>query len=104
VGDHAEATRDDLLEHLVGWRRIRSVSANPDNSPDMVGSAHWLATVLRDTGFPEVEVWRTAGARAVDLTVPVEDEEGFGTVPPSPSKPCQPNGATTSPVPGSSSR
>ncbi|NAZ75450.1 M20/M25/M40 family metallo-hydrolase [Kineococcus sp. T13] len=63
--EHVDATRDELLEHLVGWVRIRSVSANPDNSPDMVRSAHWLAGVLRETGFPEVEVWRTDGAPAV---------------------------------------
>ncbi|NAZ86622.1 M20/M25/M40 family metallo-hydrolase [Kineococcus sp. T90] len=31
----------------------------------MVRSAHWLAALLRATGFPEVEVWRTPGAPAV---------------------------------------
>ncbi|MFD0485329.1 M20/M25/M40 family metallo-hydrolase [Kineococcus sp. GCM10028916] len=65
VRAHAVENRDDLLAHLTGWVRIRSVSADPDNSPDMIRSAHWLAAVLRDTGFPEVEVWRTEGAPAV---------------------------------------
>ncbi|WP_432514221.1 M20/M25/M40 family metallo-hydrolase [Kineococcus sp. SYSU DK001] len=65
VRDHARTHRDELLEHLVGWVRIRSVSANPENSPDMTRSAHWLSGVLRETGFPEVEVWRTEGAPAV---------------------------------------
>ncbi|WP_432560893.1 M20/M25/M40 family metallo-hydrolase [Kineococcus sp. SYSU DK003] len=65
VRDHAVRHRDELLEHLIGWVRIRSVSSNPGNSPDMIRSAHWLAGTLRDTGFPEVEVWRTEGAPAV---------------------------------------
>jgi hypothetical protein len=39
--------------------RIRSVQADPGNSPDTIRSALWLAAVLRDRGFPEVEVWRT---------------------------------------------
>ena len=60
-----DAQSGDLIEHLTGWARIRSVSANPDNAPDMIRSAHWLAALLRDTGFPEVEVWRTEGAPAV---------------------------------------
>ncbi len=59
------AERADLVEHLIGWVRLRSVAANPDNAVDLLRSANWLAGVLRDNGFPTVEVWRTEGAPAV---------------------------------------
>jgi acetylornithine deacetylase/succinyl-diaminopimelate desuccinylase-like protein len=65
VHDVVDQQLPGLLEHLIGWVRIRSVSSNPENTADMIRSANWLAGVLRDTGFPTVEVWRTAGPPAV---------------------------------------
>jgi acetylornithine deacetylase/succinyl-diaminopimelate desuccinylase-like protein len=54
--DFVEEHTADLLDHLVGWVRLRSVSAEEEHLPDLLRSANWLAGLLRDTGFPEVEV------------------------------------------------
>jgi acetylornithine deacetylase/succinyl-diaminopimelate desuccinylase-like protein len=56
---------DQMLAELVGWVRLRSVAGLPEHQPDLQRSANWLAGVLRDVGFPTVEVWETEGAPAV---------------------------------------
>ncbi|HKG51697.1 MAG TPA: M20/M25/M40 family metallo-hydrolase [Actinomycetales bacterium] len=61
VADHI----DELVDHLIGWVRLRSVAGLPEHDPDLRRSANWLAGVLRDTGFPTVELWDTEGAPAV---------------------------------------
>lgn len=60
---HAGA--DEFVHSLVEWLRIPSISSDPDNADDVRRSAVWLADALRDTGFPAVEVWDTAGLPAV---------------------------------------
>jgi acetylornithine deacetylase/succinyl-diaminopimelate desuccinylase-like protein len=57
VAEHSAA----FLASLKDWLRIPSVSANPDNAPDVRRSAQWLAAALTDTGFPVAEVWETEG-------------------------------------------
>ena len=66
------AARDYLTEHraqligeLVDWVRVPSVAGAPEHEADLLRSANWLAAVLRDTGFPTVEVWKVEGAPAV---------------------------------------
>jgi acetylornithine deacetylase/succinyl-diaminopimelate desuccinylase-like protein len=61
LADH----REQLLAELIGWVRLRSVAGLPEHQPDLQRSANWLAGALRDTGFPEVELWETEGAPAV---------------------------------------
>lgn len=69
----------EFLAGLVEWLRIPSISGDPANAEDVRRSAEHLATVLRDTGFPTVEVWETPGLPAVFADWP-SDDEGAPTV------------------------
>src|SRR3954452_21987718 len=73
VTDYVEEHREEFLADLVEWLRIPSVSADPDRADDVRRSADWLATALRRTGFPTVEVWETDGAPAVFAEWPSAD-------------------------------
>ncbi len=61
VHAHVAAHLDDLVGHLVGWVRLRSVAGMAEHQPDLQRSANWLAGVLRETGFPRTEVWEVEG-------------------------------------------
>ena len=63
--DYLDAHRADLLQQLSDWVGIPSVAGVPEHEADVLRSANWLAAVLRDTGFPTVEVWKVEGAPAV---------------------------------------
>ncbi|GGP85913.1 M20/M25/M40 family metallo-hydrolase [Saccharothrix coeruleofusca] len=65
VRDYLTEHRDRMIEELIGWVRLRSVAGLPEHDPDLIRSANWLAGVLRETGFPTVEVWETEGGPAV---------------------------------------
>jgi acetylornithine deacetylase/succinyl-diaminopimelate desuccinylase-like protein len=65
VHDYLAGHRDQLVDQLVGWVRLRSVASVPEHEVDLIRSANWLAGALRETGFPTVEVWRTEGGPAV---------------------------------------
>ncbi|MEU6761092.1 dipeptidase [Streptomyces sp. NPDC046853] len=71
IQTHRAAFLDDLAE----WLRIPSVSAQPDHADDVRRSADWLAAQLKETGFPTVEVWETAGAPAVFAEWPSGDPQ-----------------------------
>ncbi|MTD13186.1 M20/M25/M40 family metallo-hydrolase [Nakamurella sp. YIM 132087] len=45
------------LDKVQDWLRIPSVSADPGHHGDVAASAHYLAEWLRQSGFPQVEVW-----------------------------------------------
>jgi acetylornithine deacetylase/succinyl-diaminopimelate desuccinylase-like protein len=75
VRTYIEQHSSAFLEDLAEWLRIPSVSAQPDHAPDVRRSADWLATRLRETGFPTTEVWETAGAPAVYAEWPSDDPE-----------------------------
>ncbi|MGB9375912.1 MAG: dipeptidase [Mycobacteriales bacterium] len=64
---------DRLHADLDQWLRIPSISADPARHPDVHASADWLATALRRTGFPTVEIWPTAGLPAVFAEWPSGD-------------------------------
>jgi acetylornithine deacetylase/succinyl-diaminopimelate desuccinylase-like protein len=68
------AGADDLVSGLVEWLRIPSISGDPAHHDDVRRSAEHLAQALRDTGFPIVEVWETAGLPAVFAEWPSDDE------------------------------
>ncbi|QKW09017.1 dipeptidase [Streptomyces sp. NA04227] len=67
--------RDAFLGDLAEWLRIPSVSAQPEHAADVRRSADWLATKLKETGFPTVEVWPTDGLPAVFAHWQCEDPE-----------------------------
>ncbi|HEY4315244.1 MAG TPA: dipeptidase [Actinomycetes bacterium] len=60
-----EAGAQEMVDGLVEWLRIPSISGDPEHHPDVRRSAEFLATALRDLGFPTAEVWETAGLPAV---------------------------------------
>lgn len=63
--DYLAEHRDELVAQLSEWVAVPSVAGEPEYEPDVLRSANWLAGVLRDTGFPTVEVWKAQGAPAV---------------------------------------
>lgn len=68
-----EAGADEMVRGLVEWLRIPSISGDPAHHDDVRRSAEHLAGALRDTGFPTVEVWPTAGLPAVFAEWPSDD-------------------------------
>ncbi len=65
IRDYLDQHRQDLIDQLTGWVRLRSVGGMPEHLIDLRRSAKWLAGTLRETGFPTVEVWDTEGGPAV---------------------------------------
>jgi acetylornithine deacetylase/succinyl-diaminopimelate desuccinylase-like protein len=65
VARYLTAHAADVVDHLAGWVRLRSVAGMPEHVPDLVRSANWLAGELRSLGFPTVEVWSAGGIPAV---------------------------------------
>ncbi|GAC1329578.1 MAG: dipeptidase [Mycobacteriales bacterium] len=77
VEEHFDAFLHDPETGLEAWLRIPSVSADPARADDVRRSAGWLATAMRRTGFPTVEVWETVedGHPAVYAEWPSEDAD-----------------------------
>ncbi|WP_138909001.1 dipeptidase [Streptomyces chryseus] len=73
VRTYIDTHRAAFLGDLAEWLRIPSVSARPDRATDVRRSAEWLSAKLRETGFPVVEIWPTAGAPAVFAEWPSGD-------------------------------
>jgi acetylornithine deacetylase/succinyl-diaminopimelate desuccinylase-like protein len=73
VRDYIAASAADFSRALREWLAIPSVSADPARHRDVRASAEWLAGYLRETGFPVVEVWETAGLPAVHAHWPAAD-------------------------------
>jgi acetylornithine deacetylase/succinyl-diaminopimelate desuccinylase-like protein len=65
IRDYLAKHRQDVVDELTGWIRLRSVGGVPEHLIDLRRSAKWLAGTLRETGFPTVEVWDTDGGPAV---------------------------------------
>ena len=94
---------DSLHADLDAWLRIPSVSADPLRSADVRTGANWLATALRRTGFPTVELLDTPGHPAVYAEWPAEDRGapvvllyGHHDVQPAdPVRSCSPAGPST---------
>jgi acetylornithine deacetylase/succinyl-diaminopimelate desuccinylase-like protein len=73
VRDFIAANAAEFSQALRDWLSIPSVSADPARHDDVRRSARWLADYLTQTGFPEVEVWETAGLPAVYAHWPAAD-------------------------------
>jgi acetylornithine deacetylase/succinyl-diaminopimelate desuccinylase-like protein len=70
-----EAGAQDMVDGLVEWLRIPSISCDPEHHADVRRSAEFLATRLRDLGFPTVELWETAGLPSVFAEWPSDDAD-----------------------------
>ncbi len=73
VRDYIAASAADFSRALREWLAIPSVSADPAHRGDVRASAEWLADYLRETGFPQVEIWETSGLPAVYAHWPAAD-------------------------------
>jgi len=73
VREYIAASAADFSRALREWLTIASVSADPARHGDVRRSAEWLADYLRETGFPVVEIWETAGLPAVYAHWPAAD-------------------------------
>lgn len=70
------ALTDSFVPTLCDWLRIPSIGVDPAHHPDVRRSADWLATRLREDGWPEVEVWDEGPALpAVFACWPAEDPD-----------------------------
>jgi acetylornithine deacetylase/succinyl-diaminopimelate desuccinylase-like protein len=65
VREYVAANAAEFSLAMREWLAIPSVSADPAHHGDVRRSADWLAGYLKKTGFPEAEVWETAGLPAV---------------------------------------
>lgn len=65
VRAYLDAHTPELLDRLSEWIRIPSVAGVPERSHNLIRSANWLASELRDAGFPTTEIWPGADAPAV---------------------------------------
>lgn len=72
---YVSAHRDQLLRQLDEWLQIPGISALPAHSSDVWRGAEWFAQACRDTGFPTVEIWPTAGLPAVFAQWPSDDPQ-----------------------------
>ncbi|MGE5290621.1 MAG: M20/M25/M40 family metallo-hydrolase [Micromonosporaceae bacterium] len=67
VRDYVEANAAQFFASLKDWVAIPSISGDPAHRGDVATSADWLASHLRETGFPIVEIWPTGGPGAPGL-------------------------------------
>src|SRR5437763_10080471 len=65
LGEYVDAERDRIVESLLEWLRIPSISAHPDHADDVRRSAEFTAQLMRNAGLEHVEVLETAGAPSV---------------------------------------
>ncbi len=59
--DYIEQNKERFFEELFSILRIPSISAKPENKPDMLRCAERLAELLRQAGVDEAGVYPTAG-------------------------------------------
>jgi acetylornithine deacetylase/succinyl-diaminopimelate desuccinylase-like protein len=57
--------RERLISDLSEWVTIPSIAGVAEHEADVTRSANWLATTLREVGFPTVDLWRSGGTAAV---------------------------------------
>ncbi|MZQ50518.1 MAG: M20/M25/M40 family metallo-hydrolase, partial [Bacteroidales bacterium] len=56
-----DTNRDSILEELFELIRIPSISAKPENKPDMIRAAEFLRDSLKKAGVDRADVFPTAG-------------------------------------------
>src|SRR5205807_6723071 len=65
LGEYVDAERERIVESLLEWLRIPSISAHPDHAVDVRRSAERTAELLAAAGLEHVELLETAGAPSV---------------------------------------
>lgn len=65
LAGYLDRERDRILQDLVAWLRIPSISADPRRESDVRASAEWCAARMRAVGLEHIEVIETAGHPAV---------------------------------------
>jgi acetylornithine deacetylase/succinyl-diaminopimelate desuccinylase-like protein len=63
--DYVDTERERIVDTLLEWLRIPSISAQPEHTSDVRASAEFAAQLLRDAGLEHVEILETAGAPSV---------------------------------------
>jgi acetylornithine deacetylase/succinyl-diaminopimelate desuccinylase-like protein len=58
---YVKNNRQKITENLASFVRIPSISTNPENQPDMLHAAEWVANLIRTIGFQKVEIYKTNG-------------------------------------------
>jgi acetylornithine deacetylase/succinyl-diaminopimelate desuccinylase-like protein len=61
LSDYADEERDRIVDLLLEWLRIPSISADPSRGGDVRRSAEWAADQLRSAGMEHVQLLETAG-------------------------------------------
>jgi acetylornithine deacetylase/succinyl-diaminopimelate desuccinylase-like protein len=59
LGAYLEEHRSRVLDTLMSWLRIPSISAEPDRAGDVAASAQFLAALLEDAGLEHVAILPT---------------------------------------------
>ncbi|MBS1849286.1 MAG: dipeptidase [Actinobacteria bacterium] len=59
------ANAEDVIDRLVEWLSIPSISAEPAHRTEVADSAVWLRQRCLDAGFTSAEIWETDGHPAV---------------------------------------
>jgi acetylornithine deacetylase/succinyl-diaminopimelate desuccinylase-like protein len=73
VRDFIAADAAEFSRALRDWLSIPSVSADPARHGDVRKSARWLVDYLKQSGFPQAEIWETDGLPAVYAHWPAAD-------------------------------
>jgi acetylornithine deacetylase/succinyl-diaminopimelate desuccinylase-like protein len=65
LAQYAESERHRIVDTLLEWLRIPSISADPDRAGDVLASARFGAALMREAGLERVEVLETGGGPAI---------------------------------------
>ena len=65
LGAYVSAEQERIVDRLLAWLRIPSISAQPERSADVARSAAFLAGLMEDAGLEHVELLTTPGAPSV---------------------------------------
>ena len=65
LAKYSEAERDRIIDTLLEWLRVPSISADPDRAGDVRASAELCAQLMRDAGLEHVTLLETPGLPSV---------------------------------------
>ena len=65
LDDYVRAEHERIVDTLLAWLRIPSISAHPDRAGDVEASARFCAGLLDEAGLEHVTLLETPGAPAV---------------------------------------